>query len=339
MRFQKEHLSVSDSAMQDQNDWQKALARAFTRVEDLLEYLELTPKDFDQALDFNSPFRFIVTREFASRMKKKDPRDPLLLQVLPLAIENEPAPGYSTDPLDEKKYNPVPGLLHKYSSRVLLTLTPSCPINCRYCFRRHFAYEDNQITAERLEKIVEYIRSKPEINEVILSGGEPLLLKDEKLREIIRRLETVEHLTTLRVHTRMPVVLPERMTASLLNILTASRLIPVMVIHANHPNEIDQAVAEKLQTTKKTGVLLLHQAVLLKNVNYGIDILKNLIFCLFENGVLPYYVHLLDPVSGISHFGGTGHQDIKMKLAEIFPGYLVPKFVKEIAGKASKTTM
>jgi EF-P beta-lysylation protein EpmB len=274
-------------------------------------------------------------------MRKKDPSDPLLLQVLPLAQENLATRGFAEDPLQEKQFNPLPGLLHKYQSRVLLTLTAACPINCRYCFRRHFAYEDNQISAAALDNIISYIQQKPEINEVILSGGEPLLLKDKKLAQMITQLETIAHVKILRIHTRMPVVLPARINDSFIAILKASRFFPILVIHANHPDEIDADVIACFKRLKDAGILLLHQAVLLKNINDKLTVLKTLLMRLFENAVMPYYLHLLDPVAGTAHFllSHAQAKDLQTRLTLELPGYLVPKFVSEIAGAKSKTAI
>ena len=277
-------------------DWQLALANAITNPLELCAILELDNREFQRLLPGHSQFSLRVPRSFVAKMGKGNWHDPLLLQVLPLIEELEISPHYCEDPLQEKQVNPIPGLLHKYHGRVLLIAASGCAIHCRYCFRRHFPYEDNTPGTSGWQPVLDYIANDATITEVILSGGDPLILKDSVLANLIERLATIPHVVTLRFHTRLPTVLPERITPTLLDILTASRLQPVMVIHCNHPREIDDTAAQALAALHKAGVILLNQFVLLRGINDNAATLITLNQQLFRFGVLPYYLHLLDPV-------------------------------------------
>jgi EF-P beta-lysylation protein EpmB len=271
-------------------------------------------------------------------MRKGDPNDPLLLQVLPAAAELVDTPGFCKDPLDELNSMPVPGILHKYQGRILLTTTGACAIHCRYCFRRHYPYSQANPGRDP-DQTFEYLSRHTEINEVILSGGDPLTLTDPKLHEFVARLEELSNINRLRIHSRVPVVLPERIDVNLLEWLQATRLQVVLVIHANHANEIDSTVCQAMKKLKDTGVTLLNQSVLLRGINDNADILAQLSETLFDTGVLPYYLHQLDSVQGAAHFQVTDLEAITIinQLRTILPGYLVPTLVREIAGQPSKT--
>lgn len=336
---------ISLSAMRNQGaraegaGWQELLARAVTDPQELLSLLELDPRDvpvLDPATT-GDEFPLRVPRGYVSRMVKGDPRDPLLLQVLPLACELTEVAGFGVDPLAEAQGSPVPGLLHKYSGRALLVVVGSCAIHCRYCFRRHFPYDQNRLT-RNLDRALAYLASDSGLHEVILSGGDPLSAPDSVLAPLVRRLATIAHLRRLRVHTRMPVVLPERVDDALLGWLTATRLQSVVVIHANHANEIDPAVVSALARLRSAGVTLLNQSVLLRGVNDSVESLARLSEALFDAGVLPYYLHLLDRVQGAAHFEVPEEEARRLLtgLLRKLPGYLVPRLVREEKGEAFK---
>lgn len=323
--------------MRDSSDnWQKILARGFRTAQQLLDYLEL-----DQSLSeplAEQSFSSRIPLGFAQRMKKQDPNDPLLLQVL-ARPEELAATDFVEDPLKEKQYNKLKGLIHKYHGRVLLTLTGACAVNCRYCFRRHFPYEDNNPGRQGQKEILDYIRADQAIHEVIFSGGDPLMLKDQLLEDWFDKLSNLEHVKTIRFHSRMPVVLPERITERLCRLFAETRFRTVMVLHCNHPNELDDAVSMACQKLKKTGCQLLNQSVLLKGINDQASLLAELSHRLFDSGVLPYYLHLLDPVKGAEHFNLSQKQAGKLfqKLQQLLPGYLLPRLAQELPDKPSKT--
>ena len=321
------------------NTWQHELANMIRSTKELCDYLTLNPKDLDiLALD-NHPFPVRVTRSFAERMQKGNPHDPLLQQVLPRAAEAINSLGYEKDPLAEKNANKHPGLLHKYHGRVLLITNESCAIHCRYCFRKTFDYQQNRQNKSNWQRVFEYIANDPAIEEVILSGGDPLMLKDESLTYFISNIAKICQVKILRLHTRMPIVLPSRVSNTLLKILTKSRLTPVVVVHCNHPQEINEEVMLALSKLQKAGVTLLNQAVLLKGINDNAEVQIALSKRLFGAKVLPYYLHMNDKVVGNAHFDVSEQMAKKImnKVRAALPGYLVPTLIKEQAGKDSKT--
>jgi len=285
-----------------------------------------------------TPFPFRLTEAFRHRIDWNNPNDPLLIQIWPMRQELEKIEGYELQPLNEADYNPIPGLLHKYHGRVLLTLTSACPIHCRYCFRRNFPYKENIITPTKWARILNYLRKDSSITEVILSGGDPLMIKDAQLKSLINDLEKISHLNILRIHTRVPIAEPSRVNESLLDWLLTTRFKTVMVLHCNHPQEIDAAVNEAIQQLKTTGIVLLNQSVLLKDVNDNASVLAELSERLFSCGVLPYYLHRLDRVQGAAHFEVPDEKAEKLmkSLRALLPGYLVPRFVTETPGEPSK---
>lgn len=317
--------------------WQKKLASGFATATELLAFLGLPNNSDARAAEQQFPSR--IPRGFAERMQKGNPCDPLLLQVLASDQEMAWVSGYSEAPLQETAFNPMKGLLHKYHGRVLVTLTGACAVNCRYCFRRHFPYQDNNPGTLGLLRIVEYIREHSSIHEVILSGGDPLLASNKVIQEFIKQLEGIGHVNTLRIHSRIPVVLPERVDAGLLETLSTTRLHKVVVLHTNHAQEIDDSVKQACEALKSSGALLLNQSVLLNGVNDTAEVLADLSFRLFEIGVLPYYLHLLDKVHGAAHFEVSKDtaMGIYKRLQELLPGYLVPKLAQEIPGEKHKT--
>jgi EF-P beta-lysylation protein EpmB len=318
-----------------EQDWQSALKNLITDPDELFSLLELTPAV--GAIQLPS-FNLRVPRSFVARMQKNNWQDPLLQQVLPVGAELLCAPGYTQDPLQEQDANKMPGLLHKYRTRVLLLLTGACAIHCRYCFRRHFPYSEQVLTQNHWRNIIEYLQADPSIQEVIYSGGDPLMVRDKVLAQKTADLAAIPHIQRLRIHTRLPIVIPERINSELLAWLQATRLRPVVVVHCNHANEIDAAVIEAMQRLREVGVTLLNQAVLLQGINDDVASLVALSEKLFAAGVLPYYLHSLDPVAGAAHFAVTVERakELLQGLMEQLPGYLVPKLVKEEAGRGYK---
>lgn len=319
-------------------DWQQILAAAFRTPAGLLAYLNIAPEDCPQALSQSAAFPLLVPRPYADQMESGNPHDPLLLQVLPLAQELEQVPGFSTDPLAEKEANKNRGIIHKYRGRVLLLAASGCAVNCRYCFRRHFPYSDNRVSRTQWQDALRYIANDPTITEVIFSGGDPLLLQDQALAELIACCDAIPHLKRLRIHSRLPVVIPQRLTPALIQALQSSRLTCSLVLHINHPRELTEQHRPGLWALRQAGVTLLNQSVLLRNVNNDFRVLSDLSEQLFEFGILPYYLHLLDRVSGAHHFevSGTEAHALYRELLANLPGYLVPRLVREIAGLPNK---
>ena len=321
--------------------WQSALARAITDPAELLAAVGLGDEWLAAARAAARLFPLRVPRGFVARMRPRDPRDPLLRQVLPLAEECLAVEGFGADPVGDLFAMAVPGVLHKYHGRVLLTVTGACAVHCRYCFRRHFPYTDANPGADHWRAALEYIAGDDSITEVILSGGDPLTMSDHRLADLVRQLETIPHLRRLRLHTRLPIVVPERVNDELLAWLSGTKLKTVMVVHVNHAQEIDASTRSALGELKTIGTELLNQSVLLRGVNDSADALAALSEKLFEAGVLPYYLHMLDKVQGAAHF--EVKQDAARRLlAELqarLPGYLVPRLVCEIPGAPGKLSM
>ncbi|WNC69113.1 EF-P beta-lysylation protein EpmB [Thalassotalea nanhaiensis] len=320
--------------------WQKELANVVTDPKELLSLLEIDDKKYCQHFSARTLFPVRVPKPFIKKMEKGNFNDPLLQQVMPCSAEHKHVDGYVTDPLEEHD-TVAEGLLHKYKHRVLMIVKSGCAVNCRYCFRRHFPYEDNSPNKQRWQQALDYIKNHDEINEVIFSGGDPLMAKDEHLAWLIEQLNQIKHLTRLRIHTRLPVVIPQRITPQLVDILTQGRLKPVMVFHINHSNEIDDIFDRALEPLREKRITLLNQSVLLKNINDNADTLCQLSEQLFAVGILPYYLHLLDPVSGAAHFDVKPDKAIQIAkhMMATLPGFLMPKLVQEIAGEANKTAI
>lgn len=319
--------------------WQSALTEAFTRPAELLEFLRL-PADLPALrLAQMREFPLRVPRAFAEQMEKGNPRDPLFLQVWPQAMEAETRRDYVIDAVGDLAKLKPGGIIHKYHGRALVIATGACAVNCRYCFRRHFPYGETRASRNHWKGVLAELAADDSIEEVILSGGDPLSLTDDKLADLVEGLGGIPHLKRLRVHSRQPIVLPERVNEDLLDWLTGSRLQPVMVLHANHAQELSPEVAAACARLKAAGVPLLNQSVLLAGINDSLDVLKTLSERLFEIGVLPYYLHLLDRVQGAAHFEveeSVGKALVR-ELAGHLPGYLVPRLVREIPGKPAKT--
>lgn len=320
------------------NTWQQELSDVVTSFQELADLLNLDVAHIAAGHDASRQFALRVPRPYLLRIQKGNLKDPLLLQVLPQAQEMSPMEGFNNDPLQESQHNPIPGLLHKYHNRVLLTLAASCAINCRYCFRRHFPYQDNVVGLEGLTPALHYIKENTNIDEIILSGGEPLLMKDNQLQKLFNNIAAIRHVTRVRIHTRLPIVIPSRVTDSLVKILTDTRLNVVVVVHCNHPNELDDQVGHSLQLLSDNNITMLNQSVLLRDVNDSADVLCQLSNALFSMGVLPYYLHMLDPVAGSAHFkvDESRAKIIYQQLQAMTSGYLVPKLVVEQPKKPNK---
>jgi L-lysine 2,3-aminomutase len=318
--------------------WQEQLADLVTDPQELLALLGLSPAQLDLAPAALEGFPLRVPRPYLARMRRGDPRDPLLLQVLPLGKELLDVPGYSADPLQELDANAAPGLLHKYAGRVLLITTQSCAIHCRYCFRRHFPYADNRPGRAQWQQALDYIVADSSINEVILSGGDPLATSNTYLSWLVEELRQIPHLQRLRLHTRLPLMLPDRVDRALLDILAGWPGQVVIVLHANHAQELDAEVDAACARLRSVGVQLLNQSVLLQGINDSAEILTDLSERLFAAGVLPYYLHQLDKVAGAAHFAVTDARALELaaELRSRLPGYLVPQLVRESAGDSAK---
>ncbi|KEI35905.1 lysyl-lysine 2,3-aminomutase [Francisella sp. W12-1067] len=318
------------------NDWKKALKESFYSPLELLEFLKIDSKEARISSEITKKFKMIVPRSFANRMQKGNINDPLLKQVLPIVDEEVIAENYTSDPLEEKNYNKVTGLLHKYHGRVLLVAQTSCAVHCRYCFRKEFNYKDNIPGRKDWLKTFDYITNDKSIEEVILSGGDPLLNNDEILEFFLKNIQQIAHIKRIRIHSRIPVVLPERITTKLLEILSKHSLDTILVIHVNHPNEIDDNVTRVLSEIHKLGIIILNQSTLLKDINDDADVLYALSTKLIKAKVIPYYIHLLDTVSGTKHYNVDNARNIMKKLSEISSGFMVPILTKEVPGYPSK---
>jgi EF-P beta-lysylation protein EpmB len=319
-------------------NWQQQLSEAYSSIEDLCQYLQLPIESLpvSNAASINFPLRVPIS--FAACMEKGNPDDPLLKQVLPTQEELFAYPGFNNDPVGDLQSATKTGVLHKYHGRVLLINTGSCAINCRYCFRRNFPYADLQLSKQSEQAAINYIQADTSLSEVILSGGDPLLLSDARLAKLIQQLDEIEHIKRIRIHSRLPIVLPARITDTLIDTLEQSSKQIVMVVHCNHANEINSRVITAFNALKTHGITLFNQSVLLKGVNDQAAILCALSEKLFSHGVIPYYLHLLDKAAGTGHFEitETTARAIINEVQATLPGYLVPKLVKEVAGERSK---
>lgn len=323
-------------------DWRSELRQAITEPEELLEILRL-PKSrwLTGARLAAREFPLKVPRGFVARMKPSNPHDPLLRQVLPLAEELERVAGFTEDPVGDIPASSEPGLIHKYSGRSLMITTGACAIHCRYCFRRHFPYANSHVGGTHLNPALSSIRENTDLREVILSGGDPLMMDDQSLGRLLSQISQMSHIQRIRIHSRLPIVLPERITDSLITTLSIPDQPVIMVIHCNHSTEIDNNVQRSLLMMHLAGIRLFNQSVLLRGVNDDDKTLTDLSETLFEHHVQPYYLHLLDRVHGSAHFDIPEHQakSLYQSIQAQLPGYLVPRLVKEIQGKPSKTTI
>jgi len=317
--------------------WQRELADAVRDLPELIRLLELPASLGCEPASVDFPL--LVPRAFIARMRKADPRDPLLLQILPVAEERRETVGFTSDPLAEQTALAAPGLVKKYAGRALVLATGACAVNCRYCFRREFPYGESGATRAGVEAAVAAIAADDTIHEAILSGGDPLLLDDDRLARLVASLEAIPHVRRLRIHSRLPIVLPSRVTVKLAATLSGTRLATVVVVHANHPAEIDGAVVEAMARLAAARAILLNQSVLLAGVNDSAAVLAALSERLVESGVIPYYLHLLDRVRGTAHFEVSEPEARRLhrELAGMLPGYAVPRLVREVPGEPAKT--
>ena len=321
--------------------WQTVWRDSITDPRELLDVLGLSDHSATLLPASDTGFAMRVPRGFVARMQFGDPADPLLLQVLPRAAELIDRSGYAADPVGDGRAKVADGVIHKYEGRALLIATGACAINCRYCFRRHFPYSDETASASSWHAALAFLRSESSITEVILSGGDPLSLSTSKLAQFTDALTALPQIRRLRIHSRLPIVLPERIDEELLTWLARTPLQKTFVVHANHGNEIDDSVRAACVRLRSADVTVLNQSVLLRGINDSVVALAHLSEALIDIGVVPYYLHQLDHVRGAAHF--EVEDDIARHLVEQLrsrlPGYLVPRLVREVAGEPSKTPL
>ena len=332
-------IEMKHKSLSQPNHWQRLLAQAIRDPNALIEYLELPNSSFYAPLT-DKKHHLLVPLSYAEKIKKGCWDDPLLRQILPIKDELIEVKGYSSDPVGDlnASHLPTTGILQKYHGRALIITTGTCAVHCRYCFRKEYPYADEKPARKNWQQVVDVISNDTSLHEVILSGGDPLILSDKRLASLCQQLAAIPHITTLRFHTRLPVVLPQRVDSHFLQWFSLLPIKKVVVIHANHANEIDPLVGNTLRKLTHAGATLLNQSVLLKGVNDTFEALEDLSHQLFQYQTLPYYLHVLDKVSGTAHFDITQQQALLLmeQLRVRLPGYLVPKLVREISGKRSK---
>lgn len=349
-RIQKKQMTILSSplpavrprfAVPYYHSWQDALRDAVRDPEELCRLLDLPREIAAAAKIAGREFPLFVPRGFVARMRPGDAADPLLRQVLPAREERESVPGFGSDPVGDKTSVQQAGLLQKYAGRALLATTGACAVHCRYCFRRHFPYGELPRSLDQWQPALKQIASDTSLHEVILSGGDPLSLVDETLAALVEQLANIHHLRRLRIHTRWPIMIPERVTHELIELLSGNRLSPIVVVHVNHANELDSRVKTSLARMADAGILLLNQAVLLAGVNDSLQAQVALAERLVDCRVMPYYLHQLDPVAGAAHFEvsiAVGRQIVE-EMRTRLPGYAVPRYVQEIPRKANKVVL
>jgi len=332
------HDLVPASSEGDDDSWQGSLRRAIRDPFELCARLGLPPSYAESARSATGTFSLLVPLEFVDRMRVGDPDDPLLRQVLPVLSELDQAAGYVADPLDERGSEIVPGLLAKYPGRALLINTGACAVHCRYCFRRHFPYDAAPKSPRQWSPVWQQLRDDASLEEVLLSGGDPLTLTDQRLAWLFDELDRIPHIRRIRLHTRLPIVIPSRVTEPLLQRLARPSPRRIVVLHVNHAAELDDAVYRACDALRRAGVLLLNQAVLLRGVNDSVEAQVALQLRLVDFGVVPYYLHQLDRVAGAHHFYVPEPQGIEIirALRDRLPGYAVPRYVREVPGEPSK---
>ena len=337
----RQRATLESSPVTASPSWKESLARAVRDPVALIEILQLDKGLLAEAKKAAEHFPLVVPMEFIRRMQPGDPNDPLLRQVLPLGLELETAPEDQEDPLGAQDFLRAPGLLKKYHGRALLVATGTCAVNCRYCFRRNYPYEEAPAGLEAWEPAFRELEADASIREIILSGGDPLILTDSALERMVERLDRIPHLQRLRIHSRLPIVIPARVTDGLISTLRTSRLAPIVVVHSNHPAELDTATAEALRRLINAGIPVLNQAVLLKGVNDDAEVLAELSERLVNLAAMPYYLHQLDPVTGSLHFQIPVERGLELiaALRRRLPGYAVPRYVQEIPGEAHKSDL
>ena len=330
-------IPQTDLGWQEQS-WQDALKTSVTDIDELCEMLQLDPSQLALSREAADQFTLKVPRSFVERMRKGDAADPLLLQVLNRREETSSASGGLLDPLEEHRFNPLPGLIHKYKNRVLLTVSGHCAIHCRYCFRRHFDYAANNAGSKNWSVIVDYLEKHPQVDEVIYSGGDPLSAPDSLLFKLTSTIRALPQIKRLRVHTRLPVVLPQRIDDSCLEWMRLFAT-PIIVLHINHAREIGADLKSAVSRMRSVGALVLNQSVLLADINDSAAAQIELQHACFDAGVSPYYLHMLDQVSGAMHFEVRPERAVAIyeEMRASLPGYLLPTLVRETPGDTAKT--
>jgi EF-P beta-lysylation protein EpmB len=339
MQVAKDKYSIiTRRRLDSQPEWKQELSAAITDPAELLRIVGLDDAWLPAARRAAARFGLLAPRRFVARIRRADPSDPLLRQILPLAEETMEVPGYGPDPVGDRAAEVSPGVLTKYHGRALLVASGGCAINCRYCFRREFPYSGHIATMGQWREAVAAIAADPTISEVILSGGDPLMLPDDRLHALTRALEDVGHVRRIRIHSRMPVVLPERVDDGLCEWIAGSRWPIVTVVHVNHPVEIGKRAAAAFGRLRGAGSVLMNQSVLLRGVNDDVDTLVSLSEALFDAGAIPYYLHFPDPVTGTAHFSVSEDRarTLALDMARRLPGYLVPRLVMEVDGDLFK---
>ncbi|MCH8829131.1 MAG: EF-P beta-lysylation protein EpmB [Planctomycetes bacterium] len=337
------HVSTGDTmtAVRQTEQWQRDLSDAIRDPAELVERLQLPAEFVEPAIRAARGFPLVVPESYLRRIEPGNSADPLLLQVLPVIDEEIPTPDFQFDALQEADSRLAPGLLQKYAGRALMIVTGVCAVHCRYCFRRHYPYETEPRRLDEWGPALAAITADVSLREVLLSGGDPLTLSDRRLSILCERLDSIPHLTRLRIHTRLPIVLPSRVTEELIAMLTSLRLRPIIVVHANSPREIAGDCADALRRLVQSGMTVLNQSVLLRRINDNADALTELCERLIDLGVLPYYLHQLDRVQGTAHFevAESRGREIIRELRRRLPGYAVPRYVREIPGEPYKVPL
>lgn len=317
------------------SSWKSELAHNITSLQEAVAFCRISTGDQTRLLD-HTPFSISLPRRLAEKMEKGNVDDPIFRQFVPLLEEEQSIPGFCLDPLEEVLSRPCPNLLHKYPGRALLLVTKACGMHCRFCFRRHFPHTGE---AKDFSEELAYLQAHPEIEEVILSGGDPLALPNEALGKLLIHLEKISHIQRIRFHTRFPLGFPERIDDQFINLLCSVRPKILFVLHVNHPKELDNDVKSALRRLSSSNILLLSQTVLLRGVNDSIDVLETLMKELFSAGIVPYYLHQLDRVLGTHHFEVPISKGIALlkQLQDRLPGYMVPRYVQERPGEKGKS--
>lgn len=334
-------MSTIELFSHNQDDWKTELRQSLRSRQALFDYLGV-PDPEKESLDLTSiSFPTLIPRPWADRIDASNPDDPLLRQVLTSKQELIHSEELSNDPLEEKAFNSTKGLVKKYANRALIIATPGCAINCRYCFRRHFPYQDNRLSRQDRQKIVEQIAADNAVEEVILSGGDPLLLDDITLKHWLESIFAIPHVKAVRIHTRLPIAIPQRITPELVNILSSALGLVTLVHHINHANEVSEAFIREHQKLSNSNIKALNQSVLLAGVNDSVTNLKELSWALAKAGIHPYYLHLPDPIQNTEHFLVTESdaKNLHIKLQQQLPGHLVPILVQEVAFEEHKTRL
>ena len=319
-------------------NWTYYLKNAFQKPEDLLDFLKLSIIDFEEQVDLSPSFKFLVPLPFAEKIQKRNPNDPLLRQVLSLEIENITVNGFSGNPVNDNEATKS-NLIHKYQNRVLLITSGNCAINCRYCFRKLYDYDAVKFTSDKFRSAKKYILENQAINEVILSGGDPLSLSNKGLSILFKEIESLDQIKFVRIHSRFPVVIPQRLDEELIEIFSSCKKKILFVFHINHPNEIDVTFLKYIKRIEELNIQMLNQSVFLKSINDNPHILYQLSQKIIEAGIMPYYINKLDKVSGSAHFDISIERgkEIISELGKICSGYMIPRFVQDIPENASKT--